>query len=188
MARSLRGLSRGRQGSIPRRKTSWAVGPGQVGFQAQITASSSVIVASSLSIGEDGVTLARLRGQLLLYLSSATAGANGFTGAFGIGTGSLASVIAGAASVPGPITEQSWDGWLYWHVVHMVTASPLDGGAASDRDQLNGFTAVQRLEVDSKAMRKLEFEMSVFAVLEVVEIGTATLNWAFDSRALFMLP
>ncbi len=56
---------------------------------------------------------------------------------------------------------------------------------AGDFDSQAGSATVV---VDTKAMRKFPAEMSIYAALEVVEIGTATLNVFFDSRALGKLP
>ena len=46
----------------------------------------------------------------------------------------------------------------------------------------------QRFTVDSKAMRKLPVGKTMYAVLGIVEQGTATMCWYFDSRTLFFLP
>ena len=43
-------------------------------------------------------------------------------------------------------------------------------------------------EVDSKAMRKFPSEFSLYAAIEVVEIGVAELDVFFDSRVLVFLP
>jgi len=37
-------------------------------------------------------------------------------------------------------------------------------------------------------MRKFPGEMALYAALEVIEIGTATMSVFFDSRVLFFLP
>jgi len=170
-----------------RRKTSWSNGPGQVGLQTAITASVATLVNLGQSSLADGITLVRVRGQLLLFLENSSVGAGGFTGAFGIGVGLTAGFLAGAGSLPSPITDRSWDGWMYWNAFQVVSASILDGGAASDRDQVSGHTASHRVDVDTKSMRKLNSDQTVYGALEVVEIGTATLQWGFDSRMLVKL-
>jgi len=182
-----RGSFRGRQSS-PRRKVGWEQGPGKTTAQAAISTSSSVIVDAALSVLLDGLTLVRTRGQLLLRLTSATSEGNGFQGAFGIGVATTAAVVAGAASVPTPITEQAWDGWLYWTPIILRSVGVMDGTAANDADSINAVSAVQRIDVDSKAMRKLKADDSIYAILEVTEGGTANLAWEFDSRMLFKLP
>ena len=184
MARS-RGF---RQAPQTRRRKGWEVGIGQVAPQTAITGSSSVIVTSGLQPTIDGLTLLRTRGSLLYFLSLATAALDGFRGAFGIGIVTSAAFTAGAASVPTPITEQGWDGWLFWHRIDATAASPIAGGVSADADALLPLVAGERVEIDSKAMRKVAQDETIFAAIELVEVGTATFQWAVDSRMLFALP
>ena len=81
-----------------------------------------------------------------------------------------------------PLTEQQWDGWLYWtpFSLHALTATIGEG--------VNAPGAYQRIVVDSKAMRKIAVEEGFYAALEVTEIGVATMHGFFDSRMLFALP
>ncbi len=58
-------------------------------------------------------TLARVHGQLLVYLATATSINDGFTGAIGFGKVQDEAFQAGVGSVPDPITEVDWDGWFY---------------------------------------------------------------------------
>jgi len=141
-----------------------------------------------VSILADGVTLIRTRGRLQLYLEAATSGRDGFSGAFGIGVATTAAVVAGAASVPTPITEQDWEGWLFWTAIQLHAGDPITGDAVVDADLVNVQTAVQIVDIDSKAMRKLGEDMTIYGALEVTEVGTATLDWSVDSRMLFKLP
>ncbi len=127
MARS-RGVYRGRQS--PRRSVGWDFGPGGAAAQTQISATGSVIATSVANVLEDGLTLVRLRGRFHAYLSTASGAQTGFTGAFGIAVVTAAAAAAGAASVPTPITEQDWDGWLYWQSIGIFSAiGPLTGAA-----------------------------------------------------------
>ena len=107
----------------------------------------------------------------------------------GIGIATLAAVTAGVASVPTPITEAGWDGWL-WHMFFQCRAAGIiDGSAMGDTDAVNPTAAAVRFEIDSKAMRKFEdTDLAIYAALEVSEVGTSTMVWSFDSRALFKLP
>jgi len=59
---------------------------------------------------------------------------------------------------------------------------------ALQTDFINVETAVQRLTIDSKAMRKFTEGESFYVALEVTLTGTAVLNWQVDSRMLFKLP
>ena len=161
-----------------RRLTSWEEGPGGTGTATR-SAVGSAFIGSVVNPLVDGLTLARIRGRLSMWLSAATSAGDGFTGAFGIGKATAAATAAGIASVPTPITEQSWDGWLYWQPVQIVApAQTLEqGGMVFDR-----------FDVDSKAMRKLTEDDSIFAAIELtVEVGAASLEINFDSRILIFL-
>ena len=153
-----------------------------------MSATGAFLATSVVTVAADGITLVRTRGRLVLSLESATAGINGFWGAFGIGVATSAAIAAGAASVPTPITEQDWDGWLYWTAVQVYSSAPLDSGAAADLDNLSGRTAVQQIEIDSKAMRKLDVQDGLYGCLEVTEQGTAAMSWSVDTRILLKLP
>jgi len=124
--------------------------------------------------------LVRTRGLLDVFLDGVpTADGDGYFGAFAIGIVTDPAIAIGITAVPTPITEQSWDGWLYHTFISVHTMDVTFGNMGA---------AHHRIEVDSKAMRKFPVEMTMFAVLEVVEIGTATLNAFWDSRVLFKLP
>ena len=183
-----RGFSRGRASlPYPRCKNSWEPGVGQVAIQTEISSSVAIIVTAALVPLVDGLTLVRTRGRMQAFLKSATATGDGYTGAFGIGVATEAAVVAGAASVPTPITEQEWDGWLYWQAIQIRATGPLSGAAATDQDIIAVNTAMLNLDFDSKAMRKIGQSDAIYGCLEVVEIGTAVLTWGIDSRMMFKL-
>ena len=181
-----------RQGGFPirsqRRKTSWVAGIGSATAQTDISATGTTLVNAAVGILADGLTLVRTRGFAQFYLNAATAQDNGFTGAFGIGVATTEAFQAGAAALPQPLVNQGWDGWLYWHPVMCVAAAPLASGASVDLDHLAGQIAVLNLEFDSKAMRKVTTDMTIFGSMELVERGTAVMRWSVDSRMLFKLP
>ena len=95
----------------------------------------------------------------------------------GIGKATEQAVLAGIGSVPTPIAEQNWDGWLFWTPISSHSA---EAGIARDTN----FDLV----LDSRAMRKISEEDAFYAAFEVVEIGTSTLDMFLDSRMLFALP
>ena len=174
-----------------RRKTSWAGGPGTSvdGARQGITSSSSVLATTSSAVLQDGITLVRTRGDLNLWLSAATAAGDGYSGAFGVAVASSPAVIAGILSVPTPLTEEDWDGWLYHRYFSCFAGGTIAAATAAEQaDQVNASSAALHIEMDSKAMRKLEIDMTLYAIIEVVELGTAVLQWAFNSRMLFKLP
>ena len=176
-------MARGRSftARAPRRKTQWFGGPGSTAVTA-VTASGSQLlgVAVSAAAGQEDHTLIRTRGILDIVMTSATSGGDGFFGAVGIGLVTTPAIVAGVASVPTPISEVEWDGWL-WHSFFSVHASI--GGA------FNNPSSAFRMEIDSKAMRKLEgTQMSLYAAIEVVEIGASAISVFLNTRTLHKLP
>jgi len=179
-----------RQAVTARRKSSWSSGPASTATGGVQTISASGVTPLGLGAGitADGVTLVRTRGELLLFLATASASTNGFYGAFGIGVVSDQAFAAGGASMPSPITNVDWEGWLYYRNLSIISGGIIDGTAASEDSLVNPVSASLRLEVDSKAMRKVGINETIFAVLDLVEIGTAALKVFFNSRMLFKLP
>ena len=150
--------------------------------------SSATKLTTGAAVLVDGVTLVRIRGQLTIALETAAAKADGYHGAFGIGVVTVPAFTAGAASVPTPITELDWDGWLYHQFINVKAADAIAAGAAANEPgQVHNVLAVQRFDVDSKAMRKLRINDIIFAVMELTEVGTATAQWFFNCRALLKL-
>ena len=172
MARS-RGFSR-----APRRSSGvardWGLGPGE-SVITSIMGTGSTILGSGITPGESELTVMRTRGLLELgILGQATANGDGFFGAVGIGVFSLPAFTAGVTSMPTPVTEAAWNGW-FWH--QFIALHDWDVGVESQ-------VSIQ-YEVDSKAMRKFDTQMVLAAVIEVTEIGAATMGVFFDSRMLF---
>jgi len=171
-----------------KRRVGWNAGPlTSVGGQV-IAASAGSIAATGAAFQLDGLTTVRLRGELLMYLTESSVKDGGFVGAFGVGIVTNAAFTAGAASVPTPITEESWDGWLYHRYFSLLSTSVIADTVSSSDDFGNAVTSVLRLEVDSKAMRKGAIDEVQFAAIEVNEIGVASMTWNFRSRVLDKLP
>ena len=122
-------------------------------------------------------TIVRIRGYMSAYLTAYTSAGDGFHGAAGIGIVSKTAFDAGLASVPTPITEAAWDGWM-WHRYFDIHGQLAAGSTAV------GVTNNLNIEVDTKAMRKISDEMIVYAIYEVVEQGTAVIDVFFESRLL----
>ena len=182
---------RTRSARSQRRKTSWNIGPqtGVDGAPQGISSSVAVLATGALVVLEEAITLIRTRGDLNLYLQSATGTGDGFHGAFGIAVATSPAVLAGIASLPTPITEEDWDGWLYHRYFSLVAGGTIAAAtAAQQADQVNSSSAALHFEVDSKAMRKLSVDQSLYAAIEVVELGAASMQWAFNSRMLVKLP
>ena len=90
------------------------------------------------------------------------------------------ALAAGAASIPGPIADGDNDGW-FWHrflFIQAVTATIADG--------VNASCASVEYEIDSKAMRKWDVgAQSIVGVIEVTELGTASMEHNANTRMLF---
>jgi len=175
-------VPRSRRGSFPvrtvRRQTGWGLGPGGTSVLTLSGTGSSFLGSVVVLALEEKATLVRTRGELDVYLRTSDGVASGLQGAIGVAKATTAAVAAGIASVPTPITEADWDGWLFWHPISVHT---MDGDTGA------GPPMSQRLEVDSKAMRKWTQEETMYAAIEVVEIGAVTADVFFDSRMLVKL-
>ncbi len=166
MARLRASLPRGLSRS-PRRQTSW--GPGPFGIVASTT-SSVALFSNGSQATVDGLTLVRLRGELLVFLLSVAGGNEGYSGAFGVCIVSENAFNAGIASIPTPIADQSWDGWLAYQMFHVksITGTIADGA--------NGPNIMARYVIDSKAMRKFKQSDFLVAVTEMTEVGTSSIS------------
>jgi len=187
MARGLRSTNRPLI-RVPRRLSDWAggVASGTAGSVQTINSTAAVLLGTSFAFATD-VTIVRQRGEFLLFLESATAPADGLFGAFGIAVASTAAVTAGASAVPTPITEQDWNGWIYHRYFSLIASAAIAGGAAADADLVAPVTAAIRFEIDAKAMRKVTNLDSLYAAIEVTEIGTASAKLHMNTRMLVKL-
>ena len=166
----------------PRRKTSWNAGPTQLAGTA-LSAAGSTIWSLGQSGTGDGLTIIRLRGEAELFLSVVTSVGDGFAAfAMGIGIVSSQAFAAGGASMPAPLTNTTWDGWM-WH----YSGAGLFG--QSTTELAAGPIDAVRIPIDSKAMRKVGSNEVIFGAVEMgVETGTATAVFTANSRMLFKLP
>ena len=174
-----------------RRKVGWGTGPktGVSGAALGFSSSGSQIGAIGAAPGSDGITVIRLRGEMLVYLDTASALDEGFHGAVGVGIFTDAAVAVGVTAVNLPITDEGWDGWLWHNYFSLFSAGAISAaGVSVSGGQSDALKAAIRIEVDSKAMRKIPVGMTMAVVLERLEVGTATARWNFNSRTLSKLP
>jgi len=165
----------------PPRQVSWATGPETNSTITGVT----LTLWSSGSVGQiSGLTIVRTRGEAQITLTAVNQAHGGFDGAFGIGIATSAAFAAGVASLPSPITEIGWDGWLVHQMfsVASITATIADGS--------NAVGCSVRYEIDSKAMRKLKDEdRTIFGITEAAnEFGAATMSFTAIIRMLVKLP
>ena len=161
-----------------KRATAWGIGPGSSVATAFSIDTSTILGSGVALVTEDRVTIVRIRGALQAFLTAATAAADGFHCALGIGIVSADAFAVGVTAVPNPLDDMAWPGWMYHRFfdVHSGgTFNAADGGVQV------------RFEVDSKAMRKFGINETLFGVLQVVEDTTAVMQVYFDSRILVKL-
>ncbi len=171
-----------------RRKVDWGLGPSTGGVPGGVQA----ISATGPVIGTNGIfptvsspTIVRIRGYLSLYISVSSTALDGFHGAFGIGKVTTAAFTAGVASIPTPLTENDWDGWMYHQFFDCTAVMPV-AVASTSKSVPSGPGAIYN-EIDTKSMRKADQEDTFFCAIEVQEIGTATMQWHCQTRMLFKL-
>ena len=177
MATSHRGFIR--QARSPKRLTQWGLGPGST-VATSLSGSSSSLLGGGIEFGSAG-TVVRIRGWISVFLTSYTSAGNGFHCAAAIGLVAKPAFDVGIASLPTPITDAAWDGWM-WHTYFDVHGA-LAAGSANTGNQNGGFD----MAVDTKAMRKVSDEMIIFAAIQGVELGTAVLDTYLETWLLLKL-
>ncbi len=160
------------------RKVSWTDGP--EGASGTLASSGALLFPVSVIATVDDLTITRMRGELLCQLLTASAVAEGFRYAFGMCVVSENAAGIGATAVPHPITDNAWDGWFYHKTGSLIAFD------ASVLEQSPGGN--DRVVLDSKAMRKIHQTDVIIGVVEVTELGTATVQFSLTSRLLVKLP
>ena len=170
-----RGFSRGTVVRGVRRITDWGFGPGGSAVTT-ISGTATLILGSGIAPVSEGFTVVRTRGSFQAFLRLVDAVNGGFHCGVGIGVTSDKAFGVGATAVPGPLSEMEWDGWMYHRIfdLHAPTAT-FDG--AENQGQV-------QIEIDSKAMRKMDAAQVMFMALETVESGTATASIFAETRVL----
>ena len=164
--------------SRSRRTTDWGLGPADTG---------GVLSASGKSLWETGtapaqnLTVVRTRGLIHLFLTGPVGVGDGYFGAVGIYLMTAAAFAIGVTAALSPLSESNSDMWL-WHSFFDVRALNVTAG-----DKAVSAGAIhQRIEIDSKAMRKdFDPERVMVGVTAGQETGTAVLNWEAETRQLF---
>ena len=130
---------------------------------ATVATSSKVLVASQPSTTGIDQTIRRNLGTLTI-VSDQAAASELQIGAFGMIIVNDLALAAGAASIPGPVTDLDDAGWLVW--------VPLVRRGAD----VVGQPAETFIDFDSKAMRKLP---SGYNIAAMVENASASFAFAF---------
>ena len=166
-----------RTGVSKRRQTDWSVGPSGA---LELTATGAGLFSNTAVADRAGETIVRTRGELLVYMSSVTGALDGAIFAAGLCIVSENAAGIGVTAVPHPLTDISWDGW-FWYYTGQIEAAG-DVTEAQFQGQL-GAMAV-RLEIDSKAMRKVKETDVIIGVVEIIESGTVAIQFRLNTRIL----
>ena len=166
-----------------RRRTNWVGGPQTVAFgETNVTGDSSFLFLSPVADELPGSTIIRTRGLFSVRLTAVTANGDGFFGAIGFGVTTTPAGVAGVGSVPTPLTEVTWDGWMY-HSVHAGVTS------LETTEVARGPISAIRIPIDTKAMRKFRESDLLVGVVELgTETGTAAGIFRAETRMLSKLP
>ena len=177
-----RGRNQGSFSRAPRRQTQWGGTTSGQTSETALAAATSVLfsrfTAATLEVFPGTpLTVVRNRGLFSVRSDQIVQTEMGH-GAFGMAVVSEDAAAAGIASVPTPITNSDWDGWMVWQPF----AFGLVFSSAVGFDN----NPYQRYDYDSKAMRKLNDNESLIFVVENQDAGSGALfNWV--SRSLFKL-
>jgi len=169
------------QTRAPRRQTQWGIGPSAAEMSGSATESQIWSTGVVLGTTEAQATIVRLRGYLSLLQLTASAIGDGFIGAIGFGLVSTQAFLTGVGAVPTPFAEVGWPGWLFhtFFDIRQITSTEGDGQ--------NALSSVFQLHIDSKAMRKWGEDMTLMAVIELIESGTGTWEMNAKTRVLLKL-
>jgi len=109
-------------------------------------------------------TILRCRGYVQATMDASKQVGDNLTITFGLGIVSGDAFAAGAASLPGPSTDPEWP-WMWWG------AMDLSAQVAAGDDAWGSHS--QRLEVDTKAMRRWKPNETLFMTAEVTSVAGA---------------
>ena len=119
------------------------------------------LVAFNMFVADEAETILRTRGRVMAHFDPASVNES-VTVAVGLAVVSARAVAAGAASLPRPATEGAypwlWHGWL---MMDSFAVQILEASASP--------AWVDRLEIDSKAMRKVKETEVVALVFEICD-------------------
>jgi len=121
-------------------------------------------LGSSLAFTAPG-TILRCRGYVQAAMDATKQVDDTIGLAFGLCIASTEAVAAGAASVPDPFDEVEYP-WLWWGSMFLRSSTTTTEGNAWG-------TTAQRLEVDTKAMRRFKPEQSLVWVVQSATVSGA---------------
>ena len=152
--------------ALPSRRqalTNW----GRTTFRNTTVAAGTKVLVATFVLSNPGINevVRRTRGRFLWTSDQATI-LEGSVPAFGFMVVNDLAVAAGAASIPGPITDAGDDGWFVWEGMPMLMGST--DSSSSSSVGLGGWYGV---DFDSKAMRKVPEGFTIVVMAEVAAVG-----------------
>ena len=159
-----------------RRSTNW-IGSHEVGTWSTLAANACVAESVVIATGDDATgTITRIRGRVGLF-AKGNAAVEGIIG-MGLLVATTKAFVVGTTALPCPLTDASDEDWLWHTYVPMIETA---GAAPAEDTNLMGS---QRVEIDSKAMRKFEDSQSLIFVIESSAIA---ISFTWGMRALIKL-
>ena len=149
-----------RRGGVPfrgsqKRLTEWS----SLADQSYVDVGSGASVLLSSVSFEDPGTIVRSRGIFSIRAQSPITGDLDIGGAFGVGLVSAEALAIGITALPKPHADADWGGWMVWRPFQYF----IEFG---DGTGVNMFSNDWMLEIDSKAMRKVEPNSAMVFVVE----------------------
>ncbi len=152
---------------------------------ATLTSATPLIATLVSEAGLENVpnpTLMRTRGAVTVSLNQGNVINEAFSVAVGIAVIGARAFAAGTASVPLPLTDSGNDKWLWWG--HATINSGIVGSGTVDSSL---YCPCVRLDVDSKAMRKIQADEVIMIAFEVDDLVAAAARQIDVSFGLRML-
>jgi len=120
-------------------------------------------------------TLVRMRGRFIAHVGGAAGVGAELRWGAGIYLATTRALAAGVTAILRPISDGNSDEWIWWNtgLVDLETAADSTG------------LATQRVEIDSKAMRKVGQNKVLVGVVENISAGGQSLDSSMGIRCLF---
>ncbi len=134
------------------RLTTW-LGPADAGYVNVASGGKSLLASSSF---EEPNTVIRTRGVVSVGPQSFGVDVE-IKGAYGVAIVSTDALAVGITAIPGPFSDSDWGGWLVWRSFAFI----FEFGDSTGRMFAN-----VNMEIDSKAMRKVESNESLVVIAE----------------------
>ena len=167
-----------------RRQTGWDLGPDSSAGVVTATSITKRALGTGITVVTDGNTIVRIRGRLSYWIEVANVNAAGFEShAVGLCVITEDAFDIGPTAIPGPVTDDEWDGWM-WHSWLETAIAP-----ATANIDFSGGGAVHHEVIDTKAMRKFTDNSALVLMWEgLTQVGSPTMKFAFGTRTLLKLP